>query len=119
MVEQMREAAQAWWRKVTDPAFLWAVLGAVVLYVWNASAERERVALALADHGSRIARLEQEQQRDRTETATRLVSEAAERADIKASLLALRDIIQRVEAQQREFMERTTRLIEAAKQQRG
>lgn len=119
MGEQVRDAMQAWWRKVSDPAFLWAVLGAVLFYVWTASAERERILNTLTNHTNRIASLEQAVQRDQSDTATRMVTDAAERADIKATLIAMRDIIQRVEAQQREFMDRTQRLLDAMKQQRN
>lgn len=112
MADGSGQPAQPWWRKMMDPAFLWGVLGAVVFYIWTAAAERERILSALTDHDTRLSRIEQAVQRDQTETTARMVTEAAERADIKATLLAMRDIIQRVEAQQREYMDRTQRLMQ-------
>lgn len=104
-----------WWRKLTEPAFMWGVLGVVVFYVWTASAERERILNALTDHNNRLLRLEAARQADDAATNGRLVTDAAERADIKATLLAMREMVQRIEAGQRDLADRATRLM----QQRG
>lgn len=110
----MGEAQDAapWWRKLVEPSFLWALLGALVFYVWTASAERERILNTLGDHGARLLRLEAARQADDAATNGRLVTDAAERADIKATLLTMREMIRRIEESQRELALSASRIIQ-------